>query len=268
MFCPYNVMSPTALITGASSGIGSAVAIELACRGYNLILMARREELLAQLQTEIKKKNSSTKVVIVASDVSDYEKHMNDVKDAVSQFATLDLVIANAGIGYTTDETQNCWEKNKKTFDVNVLGAIATFEAAKDIMLKQGSGHLSAVTSMAAYRGIPLCSAYSGSKAGLTTFLESMRLDLKEKNIAVTAIHPGYVDTPMTKQNGHMPWLMSAEKAAQIICRGLGKKKARIRFPWQMYLLMKFLSYLPSRIYDFLLSKQIKRVREFRKDRE
>lgn len=257
----------TALITGASSGIGSAVAIELAHRGYNLILMARRIDHLVQLQEDIQKKYLDSKIVVVASDVADFEKHMTQVREAAKDFSSLDLVIANAGIGYTTDEGENCWEKNKKTFDVNVLGAIATLEAAKDIMLKQGSGHLSAVTSMAAYRGIPLCSAYSGSKAGLTTFLESMRLDLKEKNIAVTAIHPGYVDTPMTKQNGHMPWLMSAEKAAQIICRGLGKKKARIRFPWQMYLLMKFLSYLPSRIYDFLLSKQIKRVREFRKDR-
>lgn len=258
----------TALITGASSGIGSALAFELARHGYNLILMARRAELLNQLKADIQKKNSGIKVIVCASDVTDFEKHGKDAKDAACEFESLDLVIANAGIGYTTDETKNCWEKNKKTFNVNVLGAIATLEAAKDIMLKQGFGHLAGVTSMAAFRGLPLCSSYSGSKAGLSAFLESMRLDLKEKNIAVTAIHPGYVDTPMTKQNGHMPWLLSAEKAAQIIFKGLQKKKARILFPWPMMLLLMFLRRIPNCLYDFLMVRFVERARVFKKDRE
>ncbi len=258
----------TALITGASSGIGSALAHELAEHGYNLILMARRAELLQQLKTDIQNKHSSAKVVVVASDVSDYEKHMNDVRDASKEFTSLDLVIANAGVGYTTDESKNCWEKNKKTFDVNVLGALATLEVAKDIMLKQGHGHLAGVTSMAAFRGIPLSSSYSGSKAGLGIFLESMRLDLLKSNIVVTAIHPGFVETPMTKNNGRMPWLMPAEKAARIIFNGLQKKKARILFPWQMMLLMMFLRRMPNAMYDFLLARFVETARVFRKNRE
>ena len=259
--------NPTALITGASSGIGSALAQEFSERGYNLILLARRVEALGQLQQEIKKKHPETKVVVVASDVSDFEKHMIQVREAAKEFASLDLVVANAGIGYTTDETQKCWEKNKKTFDVNVLGAVATLEAAKDIMLKQGFGHLAGVTSMAAFRGLPVSSSYSGSKAALATFLESMRIDLAKSNIAVTAIHPGFVATPMTEKNGHMPWLVPVDKAAQIIFKGLQKKKARILFPWQMMLLLMFLRRIPNCLYDFLMVRFVERARVFKKDR-
>ncbi len=258
------IKSKTALITGASSGIGMALAKELAFQGYNLILMARREQLIEDWAQYIQTQHPDCKIKIKKSDVSSFEEHMQDVKEAVSEFDSLDLVVANAGVGYNTNEWTNTWEGSKKIFDVNLLGAIATIEVAKDIMLAQGYGHIVGISSMTSVRGAPQISAYSASKAGFSTFLEAMRIDLVEKKIPVLDVHPGFVQTPMTEKNTYMPFLVSSDKAAKYIFKAIKRKKARLYFPWQMLVLNYLSRIMPNPIYDLIMRLMRKKIEGFR----
>ena len=257
----------TILITGASSGIGEALAYEYALTANHLILMARRQNRLEDIQNKIQTQHPKCQVQIVVTDVGDYETHRRQMRNTLKDLEQIDLVIANAGIGFNTDSFKNNFENIKKTYDVNVLGAIATIEEAKDKMLKQGFGTLAGVSSVASVRGMNLNSGYSSSKAALATYLESTRVDLGSTNIHVCSIHPGFVETPMTSKNGKMPWLMSSQKAAQIIQKALQKRKARLTFPWQMWSLTWILRIMPNKLFDWISIKNDKKAREFRKDR-
>lgn len=257
----------TVLITGASTGIGRALALEAARRGYDLLLMARRSELLDELRQEILQLREDISVRARVSDVTDFSKHMQDVAELCAGISHLDMVIANAGFGQNTGEWKNSWKISKWTMDVNLLGAIATIEAAKDIMLRQGFGHIVGITSVAAYRGLPETSAYSASKAALAVFLESMRADLTANHITVTAVHPGFVVTPMTEKNGPMPFLIQADDAARRIWRLLVKKRARIVIPWQWQVVKWIEQFMPDALFDFLTRKFRARAQEYRKNR-
>lgn len=257
----------TALITGASTGIGRDLAVALAGEGYQLILMARRLELLNELKSEILIKNSQSQVEVVVSDVADFETHMKTLAAVCEKYSSLDLVIANAGVGGNTDETNNTWAMSKKIIDVNLLGAIATLEAAKEIMMKQGHGQLVGLTSIAAARGMNFTSAYNASKAGLSTFLESMRIDLSGSGLSVTAVYPGFVATPMTAKNGKMMFVLTSQQAVEIILKAIRRKKARIYFPWQMALAFTLLRFIPNGLYDFIMKRLKSRVQVFRQDR-
>lgn len=256
-----------ALITGASAGIGKALAYKLANEGYSLILMARRIELLEKIQQELLESHPNIQVFIQASDVANFDQHEQDIKIALSNIPYLNLAIANAGIGFNTDARKPYWKEIKNTFDVNLLGAIKTLETCKELFIKQGFGQLVGISSVAGTRGLPLSSAYSASKAGFSTYLESIRIDLAKKNISVTAIHPGFIDTPMTKENGKMPWLMPADKAANSIFNAIQKKKSRLYFPWQMALLMWVLRIMPHACYDKIMHWNFKKAEVFKKDR-
>lgn len=258
----------TALITGASTGIGKALSLLLAREGYRLILMARRKSLLDELKDQIIKENPLAGVLVVESDVSQYDRHMADVKSSVKEGQTLDLLIANAGIGFKTGEYKNTWDNSLKTFEINLLGAIATIEAGKDIMLRQGFGHIVGISSIASVRGMPQSSAYCSSKAGFSHFLESMRIDLSQNNITVTSIHPGFIQTPMTEKNGYMPWLMSADKAAKKIYKAIKRKRARFYFPWQMMLLARLSNVTPDWVYDCVMKMSRGIVNSFKKNRD
>lgn len=262
-----NSKSRTALITGASSGIGHSLAKLLAKNGFHLILMARRLEKLTDLQSDILSSIPDCQILCVKSDVSDHEQHMKDVKEACSHFDSLDLLIANAGVGLKTNEGENTWRSSSQTFSVNLLGAIASFEASKDIMLRQGFGHIVGITSLASLRGYAETSAYCASKSALATFMEAMRIDLYAHNITVTAVHPGFVDTPMTEQNGKMPFLLTSNQAAQIIWKAIQKKRARLFFPWQSSLLTKMIAAVPDGLYDYFSKKLVSRVSGFKKKR-
>ncbi|MBF0105574.1 MAG: SDR family NAD(P)-dependent oxidoreductase [Deltaproteobacteria bacterium] len=259
--------SQTALITGAGTGIGRALAVLLALRGYNLILMARSNSRLEELKAILQARHPAQKIHVVPSDVTDHERHMLQIKEACSHFATLDLLIANAGIGYKTNEWENTWVHSLHTFQTNLLGAVATIEAGKDIMLRQGFGHIVGISSIASIRGLPQTSAYCASKAAFSVFMESLRTDVCANHIAVTSIHPGFIKTPMTEKNGSMPWLMSAEKAADKIYRAIKKKKTRYFFPWQMMIFAKLCSLTPDFIFDLAMKLTRKRVRAFKKNR-
>src|SRR5262249_15656211 len=146
-----------------------------------------------------------------------------------------------------------------KMFRVNVLGVIYSFEAVLPEMLKRGGGHLAAVSSLAAYKGLPGESAYCASKAAGNRYLEGVRIQLRGKGIAVTTVCPGFVETPVTDVNNFkMPWLLEADEAARRIVRALRRRRKVYNFPWQMTLLMKLTRWLP----DWILARSMKRYNE------
>ena len=257
----------TVLITGASSGIGKALCYKFASENFNVILMARRIEILNEVANDLKTKYPKQNFLVQKTDLTNPQTHQSDLESVLSQIDNLDIVIANAGIGSNTDGRQDFLQDNLKTYTVNLLSTITTLEVCKSKMLKQNHGHLVAVSSVAGYRGLPLSSSYCGSKSGLTTHLESLRIDLNKHNIPVTVIEPGFIDTEMTKENGKMPWLMPAEKAANKIYNAILSKKKRFTFPWQMNVMMTFVKHLPNFIYDWAMKRSLKRAEVFKKNR-
>ncbi|HEX7830172.1 MAG TPA: SDR family NAD(P)-dependent oxidoreductase, partial [Thermoanaerobaculia bacterium] len=186
-----------AIITGASSGIGHALAHELAKRGYELALLARRAELLDELASELK-----TRTVAIACDVFDRDAVTNAVREAEAKLGgTFDLAIANAGISIPGHATKFNVAESEQVFRVNVLGMIYLFDAVIPTMLAKGSGHFAGVASVAGLRGLPTGATYSASKAAMQAFLEGSRIELAPYGVAVSIINPGFVRTPMTKKN-------------------------------------------------------------------
>ncbi len=244
----------TAIITGASSGIGRDLALVMARAGYDLGLIARREELLRELQEEIITKYPTRKIFYVASDVRDDDKTRTAIFSLADQLGGLGVFVANAGTGGPTPGAKIYWPKHKKVAEINFVAAIGSIEAAKEIMVKQGSGTLAAISSIAAARGFPQASIYSATKAGLAVYLESLRLDLKNCGITVTSIHPGYIDTPFLTSKKNKMFLISSPKAAEKIFYAIQKKKKRYFFPWQMSLIYRFAYHLPDFLYDAIIS--------------
>jgi len=187
-------------------------------------------------------------------DVSNRE----ELKKAINDFSKpigLDLLIANAGIGYKHKTKVPDFEYTYKMVGINLLGVMYSFEAALDIMIPRERGHLVAVASIAGYNGLPGVSGYSATKAAVQKYCESLHIDLKPFGIDVTTINPGFVDTPLTKTNQHpMPFLMDAPKAARLISRAIEKKKMVYAFPFFFSSLVRFLSILPRTWYRSFLN--------------
>lgn len=245
---------PVVLITGASTGIGNALAKELARRGWEVGLVARRSELLLTLAAEIEA--AGGKAAWAAADVTDVVA----IRDAALQIAQalgpIDLMVANAGTGLPTRATAVPIDAWMQIMRLNVDGAIYSVGAVLPEMVARKAGHLAVVSSVAGYRGLPMSAAYSASKAAVSTFFESLRVDLRAHGIAVTAIHPGFITTPLTAKNKFpMPFLITAERAAVLIADGLERRRSDITFPWQMRILMRWVRYLPNALYDALLSR-------------
>ncbi len=256
----FNKMNTkTAVITGASTGIGKSLAFKLAQEGYALGLIARRGDLLEKLKQDIETSVPGTRVLWKACDVVEDESFRHQLQSLVSELGQLDLFIANAGVGVNTPGYKSCWPSIKSILDVNVVGAISSLEAAKEIMLRQKSGHLVGISSVAAVRGLPGSSAYCCSKAALSAYLESIRIDLKLVGISVTSIHPGFIATPMTAKNNSMPFLLSADQAALIISKTIQKKKARKTFPWPMLVFTWILRFCPDALYDAVCGLTLKK---------
>jgi short-subunit dehydrogenase len=156
-------------------------------------------------------------------------------------------MIANSGVGVpTTLEPLNI-DEVLKTFHVNTLGVVHAIEAVLPEMLARGKGHLAAVSSLAAYLAIPGESAYCASKAAVNVYMNALRVQLRGRGVHVTTICPGFIETPMTSVNNFkMPWLMKADRAADLIARALARKKKVYNFPWQTTMLIKFAGWLPE----------------------
>jgi short-subunit dehydrogenase len=241
-----------AVITGASSGIGWALGRMLASEGCKVGLVARRREQLADLAWQIEKSGGTAAIAV--ADVAERSQAVAAIHDIAAHLGTVDLLIANAGVGApTTVEPFNIADI-EKMFRVNVLGVIYSLEAVLPQMLQRRRGHVATISSLAAYKGLPGESAYTSSKAAVNVFMDGLRIQLRSKGIAVTTICPGFVKTPMTEVNEFkMPWLLTAEEAARRIVRALERKRKVYNFPWQSALLMRLTRWAPDWLLERLM---------------
>lgn len=241
-----------AVITGASSGIGWALAHALAAEGYKVGLVARRREQLAALAAEIESRGGTTAIGV--ADVAVREEAVAALREVGARLGPVDLLVANAGVGAPTTVSPFNVGDIEKMFCVNVLGVVYSLEAVLPQMLERRRGHLAAISSLAAYWGLPGESGYTSSKAAVNVFMEGLRVQLRSKGIAVTTICPGFVKTPMTEVNEFkMPWLLTADQAARRIVHALKRKRKVYNFPWQMTLFMKFARWAPDWLVERMM---------------
>ena len=244
------------LITGASSGIGAALAEYYAQEGCTVFLSGRNSERLQEIADICRAKGA--KVVTALVDVTDKEAMYNLITQS-NEEASLDLVIANAGIsGGTAGRLDGePISEARKIFDVNVTGVFNTVEPALDIFKDvQAEKQIAIVSSLAGFRGWPSAPAYSASKGAVRYYGEALRGALSKTNINVNVICPGFVKTRLTDKNEFpMPFLMSGEKATSIIAKGLAKDKGRICFPLPVHFTSWFIGILPDCVAQIVLSK-------------
>ncbi len=234
-----------AVITGASSGIGWELAKQLAAQQCAVGAVARRKDRLEALVHEIQA--AGGKAAYAVADVADRAQTLAAIHSLREQLGPVDLLIANSGVGLpTTLEPMNIDEVDNM-FKVNTLGTVYAIEAVLPEMLKRGTGHLAAISSLASYTGLPGESGYCASKAAVIVYMNGLRIQLRKRGIAVTTICPGFIETPMTAVNTfRMPFLMKADRAAGLILNALRRKKKVYNFPWQTTLLMKLTAWLPD----------------------
>jgi short-subunit dehydrogenase len=245
------------LITGASSGIGEALAREYAEPGRFLALSGRNEERLMAVADSCRSFGADADAQTV--DVADRDATAKWIK-GIDADHPLDLVIANAGISAGTGGRGESESQARDIFAVNLAGVLNTVWPALGPMRERDHGQIAIISSIAAFRGIPGTPAYSASKAAVKAYGEALRGWLKADGIRVSVVCPGFVRTRMTDKNPYpMPFIMNAAKAARIIRRGLERNKARIAFPWPMYFMAWLLGALPPGWTDPVLSRAPKK---------
>jgi short-subunit dehydrogenase len=241
------------LITGASSGIGRAMGIELARRGASVGLLARRREVLEEIVAEITA--AGGRAMALPADVI----HADSVRVAACElrrkFGYIDLLVANAGVGGTTYAVDLCENEVAQVIRVNVLGAVNSVTAVIPHMIQRGSGHLVAISSLAAYRGLPKSAAYCASKAGVSALFESLRIDLRKTGVDVTIIHPGFIKTPLTAGRMRMPYLLELDEAVRKMIWAIEKRKKNYSFPWQLASIVRACMLLPIPVYDWIAAR-------------
>lgn len=239
------------LITGASSGLGAALAEAYAAPGVRLSLTGRSTERLAAVAAACNTRGAETSTSVF--DVTDRDAARRWVQDAADQ-APLDLLVANAGISAGTGSGGETAAQARAIFAVNVDGVANTVLPAIDCMQPRGQGQIAIIASLAGFIGVPGAPAYCASKAAVRVWGESLRGELAASGIGVSVICPGFVRTPMTDRNPFpMPFLMEPEKAARIIVSGLARNHARIAFPWPLYAAVRMLGALPTGLRGRLL---------------
>ena len=242
------------MITGASSGIGRGLALDLSRRGARLGLVARRAAALDEIVGEISSRNG--KALALATDVQDATALRGAADRMRAEFGHIDVLIANAGIGLTADAAEMQPADLARVLNVNVIGAANSVAAVVPEMVAHGSGHLVVISSLAAYRGLPKSAAYCASKAAVSAFFESVRLDLKGKGIAVTIIHPGFIKTPLTEgRHADMPFLMELQDAVQLIVGAIERRKKSYAFPWQLASIVRLGMIMPNFMYDWIAAR-------------
>jgi short-subunit dehydrogenase len=238
------LQAKTILITGASTGIGRALALELAGRDCRLILIARRKELLQDL---VKEMGGGDRHLFFVCDVAEHKQVAKVCRRLIDEKILPDALILNAGVGGGYRPLQMDIADIQQQFAVNFWHPLYFLETLLPAMTKRGSGIVAITGTLAAYRGMPRSAPYSASKAAIHRFLESLRVDLWGSGLQFTLISPGFVKTPMTDRNRYpMPFMISAEKAARIIVAGLEHGRTEIRFPAPMVLVVRFAKLLPG----------------------
>ncbi len=236
----------TALITGASSGLGRGLAIYFAGKGVKVFAAARRKEQLDELERE----GPDGLIVPQVLDVSDSDATFAAVQKLDEKCGGLDLVIANAGVGVPTNVKKVDWPKMRGLFDVNMQGAAATLMGAVPGMIDRKSGHLVGVSSLVSFSPLPATAAYCASKAFLAMFCESLRLDLSPLGVQVTTLHPGFVKSEMTAKNKFpMPFLLETDDAVKRMGKAIERGDAQFSFPWQLSAAVKTLGSLPRPLF-------------------
>jgi len=241
------------LITGASSGLGTALAFAYAREGIFLALCGRNADRLEAIAEQCREKGARVDTEIL--DVTD-ETSVSSWIQQIDSKTALDLVIANAGIAGGDDGAGFGPAATRKIFRTNIEGVVNTVIPALEVMEVRGTGQIAIVSSLASFRGFPGTPAYAASKAAVRVWGEGLRGRYAPKGIKISVICPGFVESRMTANNPFpMPLLMTGEKAAHIIRRGLEKNTARIAFPWQMYFVAWLLGMLPPALSDRLMPK-------------
>lgn len=240
----------TVFLTGASSGIGEGLALAMAAKGATVGLLARREDLLKEIAGKCEV--AGGKARWFACDVVDSEAVHQTAQTFRDEFGHIDIVIANAGISGKSRETRDLVPSAvKEVIDTNLMGAVNAVHAVLPHMLERGSGHLVAISSLAGFRGLPKSAAYSASKAAMTAFFESVRLDVADKGIDVTIIQPGFIRTPLTAgREKKMPFLMELDDAIPHFLESIEKKKKFAAFPWQLATIVRLGKLMPAWLYD------------------
>ena len=243
-------------ITGASSGIGKALAIKFSENGWIVAASARRENLLKELQ------NINQNIYPYPLDVTDIEKCKLTAKSIIDNLNGIDICVFGTGMHDPKSEKQFNLNKIREIMEVNYFGTMNSINSIYDYFSEKKNGQISIISSVAGYRGLPAAGAYCASKAALTSFTESLNFEMKMKNVRVSLISPGFIKTPMTDQNDFpMPMIKSPEFAANEIYKGLTEKKGfEIHFPKAFTFIMKFLQILPNGLYFKLVSKGMKKI--------
>jgi len=250
---PSTPQSPsTALVTGASSGLGRALSVGLGRQGWRVVLAARREEALQEAAAEVR--DAGGEALVQVLDVGDTEDCVATVRRLDTELGGLDLVVANAGVGPDRERSPLSWEALAGPCHVNFCGAVATLTAALPQMVERGRGHLVGISSLSSFGALPGSGAYCAPKAGLNMMLDCLRLDCEPRGVAVTTVHAGFIDTPMVAHRRQiMPQLMPASEAATRILEALPRRPARIDFPQPLAWIARAGAGLPRQLRDRLV---------------
>lgn len=242
------------LITGASSGMGAALAVELGRRHHAVGLIARREAELAKVAERVRL--AGGKAAVGVADVTDREGLTGAIRSIEQELGPVDCMVANAGGGTPTPAKKADVDALSFVMRLNYDGAIHAFAAVLPAMMERGSGHIAVVASVAGWRGLPPSGGYSAAKGAIQLLLEAWAMELKPLGIAVTTINPGFVDTPIHDDDHFpMPFLVQADKAARIIANGLEKRRRYINFPLRMAWLMTLVHGMPTWAFEWLFPK-------------
>jgi len=245
------------LITGATSGLGRAMAVQLGRRGDRVAITGRRQSLLDEVEQEVRQAGAAD-VLSLGGSVDDPQCVADHSAQIHRQWGGLDLAILNAGIGGSNDAREFAAATYARTFATNVHGVCHWLEAIIPGMIAQRSGVIAGISSPGGWRGFPGVGPYSASKAALSTLLESVRIDLRGTGVEVVTVCPGYVKSEMTAWNdpGHMPYLLETEDGAARILRGIDARKRLVHFPWPLtWPLRHIVAHLPGWIFDPLAGK-------------
>ncbi|MDP3147989.1 MAG: SDR family NAD(P)-dependent oxidoreductase [Ignavibacteria bacterium] len=246
------------VITGASSGIGKALALQFAKAGSSLVLLARRIEELEIIAKEVSKYHVIVK--IYKCDVSNKDEVEKVFVHIKKFFNSIDILVLNAGVSFRTDVRKDESAKAVQTFAVNVLGMIFCANQVIPDFIQAKKGMIVGVSSLAESRGFPRSGFYCASKAAASTYLESLRIELQKYNIKVLTVKPGFVKTPMTDKNEFdMPFIIPVEKAVKIIIEGIKKEKKIIQFTFGAVLGIKIMKIMPNWLFDRLSKQQLKK---------
>lgn len=229
-------------ITGASSGIGKAVALEMAARGYDLIISGRNQDALKQVADQ-------TGAYVLAFDATDRQANLDAAKDLNQRYECIDIVFLNAGNCEYVDVHAFKSDVFERMIKTNFLSMVYGVEAVLPLLRASKNPQLVGMSSAVAFLGLPRSEAYGASKAAIRNFLQGLRVSLSRENITVSIVYPGFVKTPLTNKNDFpMPMLMTAEQAAKAIVTGMEKKKFDIYVPVFFLYLTRFISILPSKM--------------------